>query len=181
MTLTGKEKLTLLMLSEIYEKLGIAGELDPEFIKEAIFSNHTWGLRWKYPGLFDGDVAEDPPEVREVVEFLDMWDLIELSLEELEANEQNRVQTEANPHRRSISFPGFDGNSETSHLGAAKFFIGQLGLWSRFNERDINAHRPTLGEHRRMLEAFLPIRDALGSSHSYRLNADQLIQILKAR
>jgi hypothetical protein len=43
MKLTDSEKLTLIMLCEIYEKLGIKGELDSKFVKEAIFSGNTWG------------------------------------------------------------------------------------------------------------------------------------------
>jgi uncharacterized protein YfbU (UPF0304 family) len=181
MELNGKEKLILLMLAEIYEKLGINGEIDPAFIKEVIFSNHSWGLHWQYSALFEGEKAEDPPEVREVVEILDMWDLIELSFEELDPAERDRAQAEADPHGRSFNFSGFDGNSETKHMSIARFFVDHLGRWSRFEEREMNSHRRTVDEYRRMLGVYLPIRDALGSSGSYRLSADQLIQILKAR
>lgn len=181
MGLNGKDKLILLMLSEIYEKLGIDGEIEPAFIKEVIFSDHSWGLHWQFPALFEGEKAEDPPEVREVVEILDMWDLIELSIEELDAAEQSRVQSEANPHGRFIEFSGFDGNSETKHMSIARFFVDHLGRWSRFEEREMNSHRRTVDEYRSMLDVYLPIRDELGSSDSYRLSADQLIQILKAR
>lgn len=181
MGLSGKEKLILLMLTEIYEKLGVNGEIDPAFIKEVIFSNHSWGLHWQYSALFEGEKAEDPPEVKEVVEVLDMWDLIELSLEELDPAERARVQTEANPHGGSLDFPGFDGNSETAYLSAALFFVDQLGKWERFKGRGMNSHRRTVDEYRSMLDVYLPIRDALGSSDSYRLSADQLIQILRAR
>lgn len=179
--LTGKEKLILLMLTEIYEKLGIDGEIDPAFIKEVIFSNHSWGLHWQFSALFEGEKAEDPPEVKEVVETLDMWDLIELSIEELDAAELSRVQSEANPHGRSIEFSGFDGNSETKYMSIARFFVDHLGRWSRFEEREMNSHRRTVDEYRRMLKVYLPIRDDLGSNSSYRLNAGHLIEILKAR
>jgi len=38
--LSDGEKLILLMLSEIYEKTGIEGEIEPEFIQSAIFGDH---------------------------------------------------------------------------------------------------------------------------------------------
>ena len=47
MKLTNPEKLILVMLSEIYEKLGIQGETDTKFLLNAIYEGHTWALSWK--------------------------------------------------------------------------------------------------------------------------------------
>jgi len=72
MKLSDGEKLILFMLSELYEKLGIEGEMDPKFIKSAICSGNTWGLKWQYTGIFDS--GETKPElVTEVANILDMW------------------------------------------------------------------------------------------------------------
>ena len=51
MTLTDGEKLILLMLTDIYDKLGVQGEIDPQFVRSAIFDNMLWGLSWKYSGI----------------------------------------------------------------------------------------------------------------------------------
>ena len=51
MKLSDGEKLIILMLSELYEKLGVEGEIEPDFIKSAIFGNQLWGLKWKYSGI----------------------------------------------------------------------------------------------------------------------------------
>jgi translation initiation factor 2 gamma subunit (eIF-2gamma) len=59
------------MLSELYEKLGIKDEIDPKFVQAAIFSGNVWGLKWKYPGLFDIDETESAV-VTEVVDILNI-------------------------------------------------------------------------------------------------------------
>jgi uncharacterized protein len=37
MQLSNGEKLILFMLTEIYQQLGVRGEVDPKFVKQAIF------------------------------------------------------------------------------------------------------------------------------------------------
>ena len=70
------------MLSEIYEHLGINGEIDPTFVREAIYSGNLWGLQSRYPGIFDIE-KKDPAIVAEVRDILDMWRLIEPAIERL--------------------------------------------------------------------------------------------------
>ena len=65
MKLSDGEKLIILMLSELYEKLGVEGEIEPDFIKSAIFGNQLWGLKWKYSGI-PFEESEDPEVVKEV-------------------------------------------------------------------------------------------------------------------
>ncbi|WP_264627871.1 YfbU family protein [Candidatus Symbiopectobacterium sp. NZEC135] len=90
MKLTNSEKLILTMLSEIYEKLGMNdghNEIDGNFVKSAIQKNHTWALSWKYQGIaFDEE--DQPHEVDEVVNYLDMWDFLEESAGSLSAADQ---------------------------------------------------------------------------------------------
>lgn len=59
MKLTDGEKLIILMLTEMYEKLQIEGETEPDFLRSAIFNDHLWGIRWKYSGI-PFEQAEDP-------------------------------------------------------------------------------------------------------------------------
>ncbi|HDL7690456.1 TPA: YfbU family protein [Yersinia enterocolitica] len=180
MKLTNPEKLTLVMLSEIYEKLGINGgdNIDPNFIKEAIYSDNTWGLDWKYSGIFYDKTDPNPPEVTEVVDILDMWSFIEESYEQLSADEKNELVAKADPFGKHVKFSGFDGNNETKHLSIADFLINELDRFSRFEGRDLNSHAPSLATYDRMYKVFEPIRNTLVG---HGLDVDELAAILNAQ
>jgi len=45
MELSNAERLVLIMLSDLYKKLGVKGEIDPDFVQSAIFSSNLWGFR----------------------------------------------------------------------------------------------------------------------------------------
>ncbi len=180
MKLTNPEKLTLVMLSEIYEKLGISGgnNIDPNFIKEAIYSDNTWALDWKYSGIFYDKTDPNPPEVTKVVDILDMWDFIEMSYDELSTAEKSELAVKAEPFGKNVRFKGFDGNNETEHLGIADFLINKLDRFSRFKGRDLNSHAPSLAIHARMYKVFEPIRNDLDGRG---LDVDELAAILNAK
>src|ERR1051326_4132312 len=109
MHLTDGEKLILVMLSDIHERLGIENSVDPKFVKAAIHSGNTWALEWQFPGIFD---PSDPPRevVSEVVDILGMWSSIELAYKRLPVEDQERVKAEAKS--LDATFRGFDGNNE---------------------------------------------------------------------
>lgn len=177
MKLTNPEKLILIMLSEIYEKLGVDGssEIDPKFIKNAIYTDNTWGIDWEYSGLLTGSSDAEPAEVGEVVNYLDMWDFIESSYEELDAQQQKDV---AEKVEARVKFRGFDGNNESEYMSIAKFLIVDLGRFQKFKGREnLNSHSPTIGIYRRMYLAFEPIRRTLTSGL---MDVDQLVLVLKA-
>ena len=125
MKITDGEKLILLMLSELYDKLGVEGEVEPDFIRSAIFSNNTWSIPWKYVGIpFE---EQDTPEVvKEVLDILDMWSMIERSYEILSNESKEFVEKEASPFGKDPKFPGFDGNNETEYMGTASFLVNDL-------------------------------------------------------
>ena len=50
--LSDGEKLILLMLCELQEKLNIKSETDTKLVKEAIFSGNVWGARMGNAGRF---------------------------------------------------------------------------------------------------------------------------------
>ncbi|MFJ1226971.1 YfbU family protein [Yersinia enterocolitica] len=180
MKLTNPEKLTLIMLSEIYEKLGINGgdKIDPDFVKEAIYSDNTWAFEWKYSGIFSDTTDHNPPEVTEVVDILDMWDFIEMSYEELSTAEKSELAVKAEPFGKNVRFKGFDGNNETEHLGIADFLINKLDRFSRFEGRDLNSHAQSLAVYARMNKVFEPIRKDLDGRD---LDVDELAAILNAK
>lgn len=168
------------MLSEIYQKLGIgkdgASEIDPDFIQSAIATENTWGIPWKYHGLIT-NTDGTPPEVSEVVNFLDMWSFIEEGFEVLGPADIEELEQKAQPWGKNARFRGFDGNNETEHMSIMRFLTRDLERFSRFKDRDINSHMPTVGIYRRMYGVFEPIRRTLAER---KLSLYELIDILKA-
>ena len=177
MKLTDGEKLIILMLTEMYEKLQIEGETEPDFLRSAIFNDHLWGIRWKYSGI-PFEQAEDPPIVREVVDILDMWSFIEYAYAKLSEQERQQLALAAKPFGENPRFNGFDGNNESEHMSVAMFLVNQLERFQEFKGRSFNCHHPSLDTHRRMLAVFEPLRASLADSS---LSVDQLAKILREK
>jgi len=177
MKLTDGEKLIILMLTELYEKLQINGETDPDFLRSAIFHDHLWGIRWKYSGV-PFEPGEDPPVVREVVDILDMWSFIEFAYAKLTDEQKKRLAEMAKPFGENPRFTGFDGNNESEYMSAAMFLVNQLDRFQEFKGRDFNCHHPSLDAHRRMLTVFEPIRASLAYGA---LSVEQLAKLLNER
>ncbi|MGH8761648.1 MAG: YfbU family protein [Nitrosospira sp.] len=175
MKLSSAEKLILIMLSEVYEKLGIEGEIDPAFVKKAILRDHTWGLRWKYDGIFAGSKDDDPPEVNEVTKILTMWRAIEGAYKRLSPEDQEKLKKDAGYFEDDIAFYGFDGNDEAGHFRVATFLITDLGLFDEFKDRDINSHNETLSRYRKMLSMY---ELSLENLRNRSFNASELLAIL---
>jgi uncharacterized protein len=157
MQLSDAEKLILLMLCEIHEQLPIKNGIDAAFVKSAIYSDNTWGLKWHFSGIFD-NTEDTPPEVDEVCNILDMWDFIEASYERLSEEEKATVLKQAPLYGSAPKFMGFDGNSDARQMSIASFLIDDLGRFQRFKGRDLNSHMPeSLNGFRRMVAVFLSL------------------------
>jgi len=170
------EKLIILMLCDLFKKLKITGEIDPEFVEQAIYGGHYWGLAWEYSGIFHGH--EDSEAVlHEVVDVLDMWSFLESGYASLSKKQKDRVAAEAEPFGKHVEFRGFDGNGESEYIGIARFLIDHLDRFTKFKGRELNAHLPTIDTHRRMLSVFGPIRRTMAGRE---LAADEIIEILQA-
>ncbi|HTV54284.1 MAG TPA: YfbU family protein [Terriglobia bacterium] len=177
MQLSGGEKLILVMLSEIYEKLGIKGEIEPVLVKAAILSNQPWSLNWKYGGLL-GEEDDTPPDVRETADILNMWMVIEAACAKFTDAEKAAVKEAAGPFAEAGRFEGFDGNND-AHYGIAEFLITDMGRFENFKDRNLNSHSITsLSGYRKMLSVYNPI---VRSLHGRPLTADEVIQIFKGR
>lgn len=177
MKITDGEKLILLMLSELYDKLGVEGEVEPDFIRSAIFSNNTWSIPWKYVGI-PFEEQETPEVVKEVLDILDMWSMIERSYENLSNESKEFVEKEASPFGKDPKFPGFDGNNETEYMGTASFLVNDLDRFEEFKGRDFNSHCPSIDSYRRMLSVFKPLLQKLNFQP---LSAQNIVDILKER
>jgi len=177
MKFTDGEKLIILMLSELHEKLDVNGEIDPDFVRSAIFNEKLWGLRWKYPGI-PFEESEDPEIVKEVVDILDMWSFIEHSYQGLSDEDKIMLEKDAKPFGKDPKFHGFDGNKETEYMGTAMFIVNDLDRFEEFKGRSFNSGCPSIDAYRRMLDIFVPLRRKLSFEP---LAVDKLTSILKEK
>ena len=150
MKLSDGEKLILLMLADMYKQLEIEGNFDPDFIATTIHDDHLWGFKWKYTDI-PFEKSEDPPEVSETVDILDMWSILEESFGKLSPDDNLKVEKEAN--RRSVRLFGFDANNEP-HYFVARYLIEQLDRFPSFRGRDLDSHSPRIDGYRRMYRVF---------------------------
>lgn len=171
------EKLIIVMLAEIQKHLKICGEIDPDFVEDALFGGHYWAFKWQYSGLFHDHTDQDD-SVKEVVDILDMWSFLEEAYERLSPEDKTKLEKEGDPFGKNIKFVGFDGNNEAEHRSIALFLIRKLQRFGNFSGRELNSHMPSLEIHRRMLRAFLPIRARLVDRS---LTVDNMIEIVRAR
>lgn len=175
-TLNDGDRLTLVMLCQLFKSLEVKSEIDPDFVESAIQGGHYWGLEWEYAGIFHG-YEDHPSVVKEVIDILDMWYFLERGYNQLPKKEKDRVAEKAAPFGEYVRFSGFDGNHEAEYIGVARFLIEKLKRFVEFKGRDLNAHMPTIDLHRRMLAAFEPIRRKLMGRN---VSAAEIIEILRA-
>lgn len=177
MKLSDGEKLTILMLCDIYKALKITGEFDPEFISNTILKDKLWGFNWELQGI-PFEQSDDPREVGETVDFLDMWKFIEAGFNKLTAAEKKQLEKDAEPFGTHVKFPGFDGNHEP-HYGIASYMINDMEhRFQYFKGRDLNSHSSSVPSYKRMYEVFEPMRAGL---HTRELNLVELTAILNAQ
>lgn len=179
MKLSNSEKLILIMLSEVHERLGINGEsgVDPKFIQSAIYSGHTWGVEWKYSWIFDNPDAQ-PSELNDVINILDMWSIVEEAYEGFDDDQKAQVEQLASPFGKNPCFPGFDGSEEGELCSIATFLTEHLDRFTRFKDRIYDSHVPSIAGYRRMYRVFETVQPAL---FDRRLTVNELAQILNAR
>ena len=167
------EKLIMMMLRDLYKHQDVKGQIDPDFVEDALCGGHYWGLELEYPGLLDVD-TDDPEIVSETLDILEMWHLIESGYKALSEEDQDRVKKEGEPFRGQVSFYGFDGNHD-EHSSVAWFLVNKLERFKSLNL--INSHtKATIDLHRRMLQTFKKMRTNLGPDG---LGAEQIIALLK--
>lgn len=159
-SLSNSEKLMTFMLSEVLKNTGGSAEVDPDFIEDVIVGGHYWALSWTMQGIIH-DSVDAPSNVREVVDILDMWSLVESAVEDL--SDEQRRELRENTSLYFLEFSGFDENNETEHMGIATFMIHKLNRFQRFknHETGLNSHYPMLDHYRSMLKEFSSIRPSL--------------------
>lgn len=179
MKLSNPEKLILLMLSEIYEKLEINGDTNAKLIQSAIYSDNTWALSWEMPGVVGDSPREPEPEcVSQVSKILWMWSLIEDSYANFSVSERKSIEENAPPFGAHVKFTGFDGNHEAEYLNITRFMIEDLKRYSSLGLRDFNSHVPMVQTYQKMLARFDDMSDAYDHNG---LSVDQVTELMKAR
>lgn len=179
MELSNGEKLMIMMLADLMKAHKVDGEIDADFVSDAITTGNSWALRNKYPGVFHGEEPTDAV-VRKVHDVLTMWSVIERAVTELSPGDRARLEEEAAPFGKNPGFPGFDGNNESEYRSAAAFMINKLGFYREFADRsDLNSHMPTIQSFERMKPTFDEEWKSGGFGEN--LNVDQLIKILNEK
>jgi uncharacterized protein YfbU (UPF0304 family) len=179
MELSNGEKLMIMMLADLLKAQNVDGDIDADFVSEAITSGNSWALRNKYPGIFHGEEASDAV-VRKVHDVLTTWSVIERAVAELSPEDRAKLEEEAAPFGKNPRFPGFDGNNESEYRSAATFMIEKLGFYPEFADRSaLNSHMQTIESFDRMKPTFDEEWKSGGFSES--LKVDQLIKILNEK
>lgn len=176
MKLSNAEKLILVMLSDISEKLHIDHGIDAKLVKSAIHSDNLWGLDWKYPGLGTTDKPA-PAAVNDITHILEMWSYIEEGYKELTSDEKTRVKNDAGlsgPPR----YVGFDRDLEQEFDSIANFLIYDLKMFKKFKHDSDDSRGAKMPDYKKMLKVFETIKPELGLRH---LNPVQLVSILKLK
>jgi uncharacterized protein YfbU (UPF0304 family) len=176
MKLSDGEKLIILMLADMYKSMKIKGEFDADFISKTIWSDNLWGFNWELSGI-PFERSEDPPEVNETTNYLDMWRFLEEGYKALPVKDKEQLAKDAEPFGTDVRFPGFDGNNER-HYHIAHYMIDDMRhRFEHFKGRELNSHHPSIDSYRRMYRVFEPMRAGL---HNRELNLAELTAILKA-
>jgi len=177
--LSNGDKLILAMLSDISDHLKSRGDIDPKTVKAAIWGDKAWGLTWEYSWLLRGR-NKTPKSVKEVVNIMEMWSMIESYYKRLSPEDKELVKKEAHPYGGEVQFPGFDGNDEVEgeYMGIAQFLVDDLHKFSNFEGRDFNSHDEMLDVYHRMLKVFASIRPQVPDTP---ISAQQIISLLDER
>ena len=174
MQISDGEKLILVMLSDIMEAQEIHKSVDPEFIRSAIYYDCLWGLPWEYPGIPFSETST-PPNVKWVMNILQMWTTLEASYVKLNSENKEKVEQQASPFGTNPQFSGFDANSESEQLKITRFLINNLKRFLNFKGRDLNSQIPLTGRYQRMYSIYEKLFPDLKKGV---LDTDQIIEIL---
>ncbi len=172
MKLSSGERLTLLMLCDVFQALDIKNSFDPDFVRDAVLGGHHWALGWEYAALSEDPV--DDSVVGETGDIMTMWRVIEQHYDSLSDVDKSKVNL-AN-HDHAPQFEGFDGNNDR-HYSVAKFLVQKMNRFDEFSNRSLNSHSTaSLPKYLKML----PVYQAKIASLTDTLSANEIIDILNA-
>jgi len=158
--MTPTEKLTLLMMCDLFDHLEVNGEIDSSIVREAVISGNVWAIERKYPMLLSTeDVSKDVQ--KRVDAALSAYRNLSHSLRKLTSDESNELKTKHNikTHEHAIQFPGYDGNNESEYLSVTSM-LGTLGLYAEQQEIDKNSHEENAGKYLKLTSALEVLKKA---------------------
>lgn len=178
MKLSDGEKLTLFMLTEIYDRLDVKGEIDPAFVRNSITDGHAWAIKEKYHGVFWDSGSQE--QAHEVGRILLMWRAIEEAYADLSTGDKERLASDVPLYGKDPKFEGFDGNASDGWFGTTQFIVTKADVgWDHFKGRSLNSHGAAhIDDYRRMLTAW---EDRARRGMGGRLGYEDLASILSAR
>ncbi|MCL8385149.1 YfbU family protein [Xanthobacter aminoxidans] len=164
------ERLIVVMLAEVLEKVGGHSEIDPSFVKSAALSNNEWAITWDHGWLSEDSC--DPSVVKETTDIMNAWLRIERSVDGLSKSERGALIADVGDESW-IKFDGFDGNND-DHYGVATFIVEEMNRFGEFKGRSLNSHSSaSIDRHRETL------RRLRGIGHHDLLSVDDLKKIFK--
>jgi uncharacterized protein YfbU (UPF0304 family) len=127
---------------------------------------------WHAERIYDDGDTLSPEECTEVVDILDMYSGMQRAFDVLK--DKSGIE-------KDLTFPGFDGNNETSQMTFADYFCRQGRFTDLKRGKDWNSHFPSIDAYRRMLEVWRPLRKKLLERPTPLLTREEIIEILNAR
>lgn len=177
MKITYGEQLIVGMLNDLYSNLKVKGDVDPDFISEAMSGGHHWAIKSKYPQFFS-DSVDNEETLEETYKILDMWSILESAYNRFSPAEKALVAREDGTIWKDVKFEGFDGNNESEHLGIADMLINKLGRYEIFQGRGLNSHSMSIDIHRRMLEVY---KTVLNEERMGQFTPEEVAKVMNGR
>ncbi|ANZ40621.1 hypothetical protein BBK82_36080 [Lentzea guizhouensis] len=190
-TLDVVQRKTFTLLHQILARLPEDDEDDRDYHRR-LAEVMTDGFTEEYHSEFGYMSAElTPAECTRLNDFLEMFRVLEHSLEQLPPADRERLGTKA---QHILVFDGFDMNKpdESRMLSYARHLVKDKseGRWSKFRERLTtgergNSHSSRLARYNRMLSAYRSILDRKRSGRgfvldAYQFDVDDLTQMIEA-
>lgn len=178
MKLSDGEKLGLFMLAEIYEHLGVKGEIDPAFVKMALTDGQPWAIKERHGGLFwEGGSHETAKTVSRI---LGMWRAIEEAYDRFDEEQKAELEAKSPHFGKHPRFDGFDGNAGDGFYGAVEFMVNKSDMgWEHFKGRSLNSHgASSTASNLRMLEVW---GERVVNLHRGGLQVDDVASMLNAQ
>lgn len=168
--LTKAEKLIVCMLADLHIKNAIKPD-EAEFVRQAVLDGQEWAITWKLDEIYADDHEISEP-VQEVMDILDMWEFVELSVAALSPSEKAELEEK---YRGSTGFEGFDKHNEPDQHMITHYLVEKLERFDRFHGRKHDLHSSKLRRYRAMLTKFRGM-DNSGESREL-LSVQELLKV----
>lgn len=121
-------------------------------IRDALANGQDWSILSMLRFLEEEPATEEA--VRYVGDVLNLYRVLNDAHAALPDAERNALAKRRPGIADDLSWPGFDANNESEHLGIATQYIEKLGRFAELGGVALNSHYPTEAKNRRMLAVF---------------------------